>query len=191
MEKTNQIDILSKDLIIRAALGKTCHFNAARRNRSNNVCFGIPVILINVLLGSVLIADLNQLIPDILKWISALFAIIAASLSGTQTYMKYQNKYEEHMKVGNKLIKIEKKAELIYRKYLDNILTKEQFYIDFEIVNREYTEICEDSSNLQHLERDFKKALNYLKSKNNKELVFNDIYDKITTHNRVEFHTSS
>ena len=99
-----------------AKIGKGKHFNASRRKISSHNRVGIPVVLINIFIGTVMIALLtNKTNNDFLALIAALLAFLAASLSGTQTFFNFHKVAEGHSSVGNRYLKISRNCKTLLR----------------------------------------------------------------------------
>jgi len=64
-----------KELRVDVLYGKKKHFNAADRKQQWNIRLGLPVVLINIIVGSLLFAILSDEVPDWSKWVGAFLAL--------------------------------------------------------------------------------------------------------------------
>lgn len=159
-------DHLFKELYTRAYLGKTKHFKAAARFESRRVQTGIPIILINILLGSILFANISATIPDLVKWISA---FIAAIFGGIQAYFDYQKKVEMHNIIANKYLNIEHNLNKLYNKLLASKIDLDEALHVFDELDEKYLSVVAESIPFPTNKRDFKHALQTMNTKKNKE----------------------
>ena len=125
-----------------AKIGKGKHFNANRRKISLHNWVGIPVILINIFIGTVIIALLTiEIDSNILAIISAVLAFLAASLSGMQTFFNFHKVAEGHSPVGNRYLKISRHCKTLLRKHQDIPFTSHDLWAEVEEIQKEYLEI--------------------------------------------------
>src|SRR5690606_31298684 len=90
-----------------AKIGKSKHFNASRRKITLNNWIGIPVIVINVFVGTVIVALLSDgTDKQNIAIISSILAFAAASLSALQTFFNFHKAAEGNSSVGNRYLKI-------------------------------------------------------------------------------------
>src|ERR1022692_4630561 len=64
----------------------TCHYIQAEGDKLARIRYGLPSAIINVVVGSVLVADLGKVVPDAMKWITALLALVSTFLVSIQTF---------------------------------------------------------------------------------------------------------
>ncbi len=76
-----------KRIKVDSLYGKKKHFNAADRHQKSHYRIGIPLIIINVLTGSILFYVLTDGTTNWIKFVPLVLALIAALLSGFQTYL--------------------------------------------------------------------------------------------------------
>lgn len=119
-----------KRIKVDALYGKKKHFNAADRKERNHYKIGVPLIVINILTGSILFYVITDGATDWIKYIPLVLALISALLSGFQTYLNLQKKVEGHRRVGNKYLSIMKKCDRLQGYILDNAINIE------ELINR-------------------------------------------------------
>lgn len=150
---------LIRELYSKAYLGKCKHFNAARRFKVYKNRTGLPAILINVTLGSVLFADLSNAVPDYIKWLSAFLAFAAALLSGFQTFFNYQKRFEMHSKFGNEMLNIEHKLYKLYQKFKLEKIGIDDALTQYDQLDDHYQSIINESSAFPTQQKDFESAL--------------------------------
>jgi len=154
-----------------AYLGKRSHFNAANRQHKYNAITGVPVMVLNIVLGSVFFVMLSQDLPSTAKWIGALIAVLAAILSGVQTFFNYQKRFEGHRKIGNKYLQVESRCEQLNANYVDGVIHLEELSKELVQITAEYQNISTECEHLQVSDADYRKAL---KSKRAKEVNINN-----------------
>jgi hypothetical protein len=130
-----------KKIKVDALYGKKKHFNAADRKEKYHYWIGVPLVIINILAGSILFYVLTDGVDNWVKYIPLVLALIAALLSGFQTFLNLQKKIEGHRRVGNKYLAIMKKSDRI-RAYINDEAIKEK-----ELINK-VEEIATDIYNI-------------------------------------------
>lgn len=141
-ESTNGAIKLIDELRTDAKLGKSKHFNASRRKIGLHNWVGIPVILINVFIGTVIVALLSDGNGNKnLAIFSAILAFGAASLSAMQTFFNFHKAAEGHSSVGNRYLKISRNCKRLLRKHQDIPFTSADLWLEAETIQNEYLEI--------------------------------------------------
>ncbi|UUV20778.1 SLATT domain-containing protein [Paenimyroides aestuarii] len=133
-----------KRIKVDSLYGKKKHFNAADRKEKQHYWIGIPLIVINVLTGSVLFYVLTDGVTNWIKFIPLVLALIAALLSGFQTFLNLQKKVEGHRRVGNKYLAIMKRCDRL-QAYIEDDAIKDKHLIEsveeianeIEVINKE------------------------------------------------------
>ncbi len=141
-QSTNGATKLIDELRTDAKIGKGKHFNASRRKIYLHNFVGIPVILINIFIGTVIIAllsDGNE--NNNVAIFSAVLAFLAASLSGMQTFFNFHKVAEGHSSVGNRYLKISRSCKTLLRKHQDIPFTSDALWAEVEEIQKEYLEI--------------------------------------------------
>lgn len=117
------VEVLDK-LRWNAHLGKHKHFEAGSRGRRYHVWYGVPIVLINVVLGSVLFAFLgdDKAFPQWAKWSGAFLSLVAAAFGGIQTYFNFEKQYMEHRAVGNEYLGVARECERLLALYFDELI---------------------------------------------------------------------
>ncbi|KGO85904.1 hypothetical protein Q765_13815 [Flavobacterium rivuli WB 3.3-2 = DSM 21788] len=134
-----------KRIKVDALYGKKKHFNAADRNEKNHLKLGIPLIIINVLTGSVLFYVLTDGIENWIKFVPLVLAFIAALLSGFQTYMNFQQKVEGHRRIGNRYLASMKKCDRLQGYFLDQSINNGDFMNKMEQIALEIDDINQEA----------------------------------------------
>lgn len=133
-----------KKLRVDALYGKKKHFNAADRKHSYRLLVTIPVVIINVLIGSTLFSILQENSPYIVKVSLAILSILAAILTGLSAFLDFAKQVEGHRRVGNKYLAVVKGCERLIACYKDNLMKSEdiikkleQLACDCDVANKE------------------------------------------------------
>jgi len=113
-----------------ALYGKKKHFNAADRNENNHYWIGVPLVIINILTGSILFYVITDGATNWIKYIPLVLALVSALLSGFQTYLNLQKKVEGHRRIGNKYLAVMKKCDRLQGYIADNVI------LNNDLINR-------------------------------------------------------
>jgi hypothetical protein len=149
------IDELRND----ARIGKNKHFNASRRKIGKHNWLGIPVVLINVALGTIivsLLSDGNEKSAVVI--VSTIFAYIAASLSALQTFFNYHKAAEGHSSIGNRYLKISRECKALLRKHQDIPYVPEELWKEVKKIQDEYLDINTEAEAFPTSDKDLLKA---------------------------------
>jgi hypothetical protein len=130
---------------------------------------GIPIVAINLILGSVFFALLGTDLPDWSKWIGAILALVAALLGGVQTFFNFKKSYEGHREIGNEYLAVARECERLIALYFDKILNLEHLSSEVESLNDKYSSINQRAEEYVVTEKAYKKALDTQNKKANKE----------------------
>jgi hypothetical protein len=103
-------------------IGKYRHFNAAARAKRLNDSLGIPVVAINIVLGSVFFVALSQDLPAIAKWGGGFLALTAALISGIATFFNFGKQFEGHRGIANKYVNLAAKCETTIARFQDGLV---------------------------------------------------------------------
>lgn len=164
------VEVLDK-LRWNAHLGKHKHFEAGNRGRRHHVTFGVPVVLINIALGSVLFAFLGEddVFPQWAKWGGAAFTLLAAGLGAIQTFFNFEKQYMEHRAVGNEYLGIARECERLLALFFDGLLPLQELSQNIERINVEYAKVNARSEGLTVSPKEYKAALATQEKKKSKE----------------------
>lgn len=165
------VEIIEK-LRWNAHLGKHKHFEAAKRGRNYHELFGIPIVVINLLIGSVFFAYMSIDLSTWAKWVGAVLALLAALLGGIQTFFHFQKEYEGHRQIGNKYLSIARECERLLALHYDGILSLDKLSKEIEKLNSQYNDINITAESYTVTERDYQKALSYQQGKLTNEPSF-------------------
>ncbi|MFW0778354.1 MAG: SLATT domain-containing protein [Rickettsiales bacterium] len=142
-----------------AKIGKSKHFNASRRKITLNNWIGIPVIIINVFIGTVIVTLLSDgTDKQDIAILSSVLAFAAASLSALQTFFNFHKAAEGHSSVGNRYLKISRNCKKILRKHQDIPFEPEGIWREAESIQNEYLEINTEAEAFPTSDRDLRKA---------------------------------
>ncbi|MAY14598.1 MAG: hypothetical protein CMI06_04585 [Oceanospirillaceae bacterium] len=134
---------LIDSLRLNAQLGKNSHFYASLKRRNLHILCGVPVVIINLILGSVFFALLQAELPDWGKWLSAGLALLAAALGGVQTFFDFKKNCAGHREVGNDYLELARECERLLALYDDELMNLQQLAVELRRLNKEYAEINE------------------------------------------------
>lgn len=153
----NTIDKL-KRIKVDSLYGKKKHFNAADRIEKTHLRIGVPLIIINLVTGSILFSALTDNRADWAKYIPLVLAFIAALLSGFQTYFNLPKKVEGHRRVGNKHLSIMKKCDRLQGYIADALISANDLIIRIEELASEVEEINKEAESYPTSKNDFELA---------------------------------
>lgn len=144
-----------------ARIGKKKHFNAADRKDRVHTNLGWPVVLINVLLGSLLFTLLTRdgsQTADCFKWAGALLAFLGAALAALQTYFDYATVAAGHRSVAQAYLSLMREC----RRVLATLAVAPEAADDLaEMVSslsRRYDEITEQAQGYPTSAKDYQRA---------------------------------
>jgi len=150
-------------------LNKHCHFAASRKGRSMHIACGIPIVLINLLLGSVFFTLVGAELPQWSKWTGAGLALFAALLGGIQTFFNFQKNYEGHREMGNEYLSIARECERIIAQFFDGMLSLEALSDKVDVLNQLYADVNQRAEEYIVSDKHYKKALAIQMAKAEKE----------------------
>ncbi|RZK44409.1 MAG: SLATT domain-containing protein [Hymenobacter sp.] len=128
-----------------ALYGKKKHFNAADRKEKYHYQIGVPLIIINVLTGSVLFYVLTDGTTNWVKYVPLYLALIAALLGGFQTYLNLQQKVEGHRRIGNRYLAVMKKCDRLQAYIADKAILPHDVVSKIEVIATESEAINQDA----------------------------------------------
>lgn len=155
MEKT--ITNLKK-LKVDALYGKKKHFNAASRKESLHYWIGVPLILLNVITGSVLFFILTDNVANGLKYVPIVLAFVAAILSAFQTYFNFDKKAEGNKRIGNRYLAVMKRCDRVAAYHSDNAISDQELVSKIEEIAEEMNSIDHDAEAYPTKNEDYEKA---------------------------------
>ena len=168
MNDSSEINSLIKELYTKSYIGKSNHYFAANRNRLYHTLTGFPAIIINVILGSILFADLRKVVPDLVKWCGALLSFLAAFLGGFQTFFNYKHNFQGHRKIARQLLGIQDQCNYLHKKYADNVITLPNAYKELKELNDKYLKVITDAEAFPTRPQDYQNSLKNVEQKRKK-----------------------
>ncbi|MBA3647271.1 MAG: SLATT domain-containing protein [Chitinophagales bacterium] len=147
-----------KRIKVDSLYGKKKHFNAADRFKKYHYKIGIPLIAINILTGSILFYVLTDGATNWIKYVPLVLALIAALLSGFQTYLNLPQKVEGHRRVGNRYLSVMKKCDRLQGYIADNLITLEVMIQRLEEIATEADDINKEAEAFPTNENDYNVA---------------------------------
>lgn len=156
----------AKDLETNSRRVKTAHFNAAHRKQIMHRILGIKIIAINIIIFCPLLNLINSFIPNFLAALSVKFlAIFSASLAGIQTTFNFQKDVEMHLSAGDIYASIYHKVGTLLAKYRDDILQRDNFVEQFEVLQQDYFKANTNYKSCIPSNEDYKGAKESLKKR--------------------------
>lgn len=160
-----------KKLRVDALYGKKRHFNAADRKQRYRLLLNIPVIILNVIIGSSLFTILQEGSPASVKILVAVLSILAAILLGLSTFLDHAKQVEGHRRVGNKYLSIVKECERVIAYFTDDFIDKNEVVKTLEKVAKDCEEVNKEAEAFHTSANDYKKAQEGLKTGEEEYLV--------------------
>lgn len=134
-----------KRIKVDSLYGKKKHFNAADRKEKFHYLIGIPLIILNLILGSVLFYVLTDGAKGSLKYVPLVLTLITTLLSSFQTYFNLPKVVEGHRRIASHYLSIMKKCDRLHGYYLDGKLPPEDFIDRMEAISLEIEMINSNS----------------------------------------------
>ena len=172
MNMATTLDVL-KNIHETACLSKAQHFNAAERCDKLNCWLSIPVIIINIILGSVFFVALNKELPEVTKWVGASFALTAAVCSGLHAFFSFNQLLDGHRSIANRYHVIIQECERALALFADKHLNENELVKYLENIQNKHKNIYNDAIKYPTRNRDYKKAI---KNINNNTVKQNAAY---------------
>lgn len=147
-----------------STIEKKKHFNASDRKETYHYWLGIPVVVINVFLGSFMMGILSAESPTWAKWGTAVAALLAACLSGVSTFLNVRKDVEGHRRVGNRYLEIARDCDITLSKYEDDIIDKKELARLLDRIKKRRSLVNRDAANYSTSRRDYEKAMEGIKS---------------------------
>lgn len=146
-------------LRLNAHLVKRSHFQASKRRSHYHIACGLPIIIVNLILGSVFFTQISTLLPQWCYWLGAFLALIAALLGGIQTFFNFKGSYEGHREMANQYLAIARECERIIALFFDRQISLEALSEKLEQLNARYANINQQAEAFSVNDRDYRKAL--------------------------------
>jgi hypothetical protein len=158
-------------------LGKHRHFSASSRTNRLHIWFGMPGVIISVVLGSTFFVLISKEIPVEAKWAAAFAGLVGAVLGAVQTFFNFQKISESHRTVANQYLGIQRDCEQLIASYCDRLIALQPLAEKLSELNLRYQEVNKAAEALRTNERDYAYALQNLK-----ELEAGDVERGILLH---------
>lgn len=142
----------------KSKLSKDRHFIAAERKTYSNLWIGLPVVLINVFVGTVLVQFLNDSPPVWASILATLLAFSAASLSAAQTFFNFGKAAEGHRSIANRYLELTMACEHLIGRLRDGQIAPETVWDGIDEITTTYNQINVEAEAFTTNERDFRKA---------------------------------
>jgi hypothetical protein len=147
-----------KKLRADAILGKKKHFNAADRKASLSNWVQVPALVINAVLSSVLLSNLQKAAPEPVRWFTAALAVVATILTALTAYWKLAKQVEGHRRVAGKFLKVAKGCERLWAAKKDSLIDGAAFAAGLENLASLYDDATSESEGFETNGKDFDKA---------------------------------
>lgn len=148
-----------KKIRVNAWFGKKKHYNAADGKDCVHLWFGVPAMILNVIVGSLLVGLLSENANTTAqtKWWGAVLVLLAAVLTAVQTFFNFQKQADGHRRIASRyLILANECTGLIALCESGNAPTN--LVERMELLTQRYNEITLDSDGFPTSEADYKKA---------------------------------
>jgi hypothetical protein len=140
-------------------LNKDRHFAAGERKTFYQTWVGLPVILINVFVGTVLVQFTSSGQPPQWASVSATaLAFLAASLSSVQTFFNFGKMAEGHRTVANRYLRAMMLCENLLLRLSSEQISMAKAWEQIDILTQEYDEINVEAEAFPTSASDFKRA---------------------------------
>ena len=141
-----------------ALYGKKKHFNASDRVQKYHYTIGIPLVIINVITGSVLIYVLTEGTNPWVKYIPVILAFTASFLGALQTFFNFPRKVEGHRRIGNRFLAVMKRCDRLQGYITDGIIDQIKFIEEIEAIAKNVESINQDAEAFPTNRKDYKDA---------------------------------
>lgn len=147
-----------KKLRANARFGKKKHFNASGRKSIYQTKINIPVIVMNITVGTSLFAIFNNKIPEVWGYVSAAIAWLSAILVGLGEHFKFGEQSESHNSIGNRYLNFIRDCDLVIADYQDGIINDSQLSQSLKSLASELGQIDAYAGKYTTNNDDYKKA---------------------------------
>lgn len=144
-----------KHIKVDSLYGKKKHFNAADRHEKLHYRIGVPLIIINVLISSILFYVLVDGKLNWVKYIPLILALVAALLGTFQTYLNLPKKVEGHRRLGNRFLSVMKKCDRLQGYLADGIISNAEIIIQIEAISSETDDINKETEGFPTNQQDY------------------------------------
>jgi hypothetical protein len=138
---------------------KYMHFFAGDRNYRNHLIIGLPNIVFNILIGSVLFVSLKSQLPSAMTWIGAFLSLLAAMLGSLNTFFDFQSEVKAHRRLGDEYLEISRKCQLVIAEYDDGLIDLQGLDISVNELQAAYFAINKSAQEFTTSDNDYYRAL--------------------------------
>lgn len=153
-----EIEKIIKRLGRNSQLSSYTHFGAAERMSQVHLLLGVPIAIISVAIGSVLVADIQNEVPVIVKWVGGVLSLISALLASLQTIFNPKEGKSKHREIANNYLSINRKLEHLMAKLKDGIKTPSEISSELDNINKEYDSVNSQADDYPTVDKDWKRA---------------------------------
>lgn len=142
-----------------AKIGKNKHFTAADRSLRRHYQLGVPSILINVLIGTVILSLLTAM--PTAKWLgiaAAILSFAAASVTSLQTLFNFNRLSEGHRSIANRYLQISRECKILLGEVLDRNLEVDELWERVKGLQERYNQINTEAESFPTIESDLEVA---------------------------------
>ena len=87
------------------------HFRAAARCSRMGRFLGVPVVILTTIVGTAIFATLNEAQSDSLRIVAGVLSMLAAILSGVQTFLDYSAREQKHHQAAVAFARLRREVE--------------------------------------------------------------------------------
>lgn len=139
-------------------LSKHSHFEASKRSENYHLWMGVPIVLINIFLGSVLFGVFKNNLPEWGTLLGGFLAFCAAALGGMQTFFNFKANSQGHRAVANQYLVIARECEYLLAGYFDDRISLDELSRRLNELNKLYDSVNREAEKFMVKEADFLKA---------------------------------
>jgi hypothetical protein len=97
----------------RAREAQAVHYESAKLLQKRNLYFGVPVVALSTLVGTSVFASLGKAQDTSITVVVGMLSVLAAILSGLQTFLRFSERAEHHRSVAAKYGSLRRELEQI------------------------------------------------------------------------------
>ena len=154
LDESSCVVVLDK-IRCRSGIQKYVHFSAADRSQRLRDWLSVPVVVINLVLGSTFFVFVGREMPPEAKWIGAIAALVAAVLGGIQTYFNLKKANDLHRSVANRYLAISRECEVLIAQHRDGLVDLHKVSERLLPINSEYQKVSKDAESVPTTSADY------------------------------------
>jgi len=150
------------ELHLDAKLSKHRHFAAADRKLRYHYLVGVPAIVVNVFVGTILAFFMKDPAAHSWPWVpplSSVFSFAAATLAALQTFFNFHKSAEGHRTAGNRYLEISRRSRGLVARHADVPFPADQLWKEHEKLLAHYLKVCQEAEAFATAPADFQMAL--------------------------------